>query len=857
MSVLRQMKLKKSNNNHFLGLQLLASNPRAAIYTDSSVNSINCELTEEDIQQFSSSYFTTPNKINYIKKTVNPSADSVSEISAQTCLEISKIFDIVLDFNLVFEIHKDTRISDLVALFDPNIKNIVQSYDIRDTLVYSIVDQTEFAAELSALYKLARKDSGKEFLLSHKQKINRFRKTIGTANSSDGVRIYLAKFPNVRYYKKYNQYYLHKEDKDYSGILVYICSNINNNEIDMVTSGVTSQHSIKIFYYNNHLYIEPGLITYYGSSVELELFKNILHCCLKDYDGDVVSIKRDYYDPRKDLENISIESDITIKYKVPIKIRDNGKILTKLLNTFSTTVSAEYTTCSPNVYITPSDVYNSSENYVKTCREMESSKDKITVNISRKHKIRKSTINIVNNSDKDKNFSDRYNVEVHRFPIFASGDSISTWENKVISYFKTLSNNQLDLIDKRDKLICSIYSNKITSNPYFTTPYTSFTYKNILYRSVDNIFSCNIVGTTAFTKIVDLLNVIISVAILSNKNLVEKISKHRNSLVRICTNVVEGLDCFNSFKDNRLPPIVQKIQYSNIKKLLSKSSKKDFIKNCIENPTAENIRYISPKVDIKNFIIDKEYFTSIETTNNLSLSEDSTDSTLLSFDKNNLFNECFRTAFFGRPDKSCTKVKSSCGQLTYSIVDFFEISEKNLLNPSQELIDFFQECVNCTTVILCYLLSQNNPYASRRNFGVPIECLNLINKLETTDFSKVSINKTTSSNVSLSNILNNDISEELVRKDLDMLESYVTEDLAGTNILNVTYPKVDNLIPIISNGFVSTVNNITLVRSSPKRIVGNTLLNTRAEKMPKVLIRNVIGNNLLFNQIQYVSIHKK
>jgi len=838
------MKLNKKCKNHFLGLQLLASNSKAAIFTDSSLDTIPCEIGVEELEELCSSKFLTPDRIAYVKKDVPPSAQSVMVLGSVPTKTIAKeIFNVFLNFNLVFEYDTDTRVSDLVALFDPNIKNITKDYNVEDPAISELKSEESFVDRLICLFGLAEKGCAKRFLSRNASKLQRFSLVDDVGSKQDNV-IFLVKFPNIRYYKKYNQYYIYKDDKDFDGLIFQIGSN-TIDKVQVSNGHRKSVEPVDVLLHNKDLYIHYlGGNTSYTDSYGLRQYNTVMQFFAEKANFIEFCEKEFYKKKDIDINNLL--------YKIPSSIQEGSHILIELLNKFSDSVSLSYSTYSSH---TTRALLGYTSSFAAIAQDIKNDPKKFTIDLSKNTKKRSSTLDLLNKSatNTHKTFNDRYNIQIEKFPYFAINGSLQSAHKHVLNYFKTVSPS--DLLEIRKDCLTFYNTYNTGNSDIFSTPYINFfPPRNLSHTITFTSDPSNLDCQRKSIEILEIMGVIATINILSCESTFKQIKKYRDNIVAYGANPLEGLDCFDSFQDNRLPKLIENMQYKNFKHMLSKSTKRNEIKDKICKP----VNTIYKKNDLSDFFIDIDYYESLSTAN-LSLSEDIDHNISTNSDIDKLFNECFRIVFFGRPSKKYSKIFSSKQNFFHSYVDIFKISEEKLQNPSQELIDFYQVAVSMVSVVLTFLLYSDSRLR-RHYYGSDLELSKITEKIKTSKNIELNIPVGNTYYKTIGSFLNSGHSRNTVSDDFNQFLCAIATQQEVASMLEVTrytadYQATQAKAITFPNSFSSLYFTMACYNG---RDNVKPLFNPRSQNpIPNFFARNLIGANLWYNNFQFISVYKK
>lgn len=848
------MKLNKKCKNHFLGLQLLANNSRAAIFTDSNLDTIPCDIGVEELEELCSSQFLTPDRIAYVKKDVPPSAQSVMVLGSVPTKTIAKeIFNVFLNFNLVFEYDTDTRVSDLVALFDPNIRNITRDYNVEDPLISHIKSEENFVDRLICLFGLAEKGCAKKFLDRNASKLQRLSIVDDGGSKQDNV-IFLVKFPNVRHYRKYNQYYIYKDDQDFDGLLFQIGSS-TIDEVQVSHNHRRSVETVDVLLHDKDLYIHyVGGNTSYTDTYGLKQYNTIMQFCTQKAKSIVFCEKEFYKQKDIDINNLL--------YKIPSRIQEASHILIELLNKFSDSVSLSYSTYSSHV---TRNISGYTSSFATVTQSIKNDPKKFTIDLSNNLRKRSSTLDLLNKSitSTHKTFNERYNVQIQKFPYFSLNSSLQSTQKNVLSYFKTVPSSELLDIHKD----CSTFYTTYMYIPgghtdVFSTGYADFFPPKNLQHTISFAVDPGRDYYKQSMEVLEIMGLIAAINILSCESTFKEIKKYRDNLVVYSPNTIEGLDCFNSFENNRLPKLIENMQYKNFKNMLSKSTKRNEIKDKICNPV--NKTYLKPvnsfyqKNNLSDFFIDVNYYESLSTTN-VSLSEDVDHDISTNSDIDKLFNECFRTVFFGRPNKTYSKIFSKKQNFFHSYVDIFKISEHKLQNPSQELIDFYQVAVSMVSVVLTSLLYSDSRIR-RSYYGSVPELLSITEKIEISKNTELNIPVGNTYYKTIGSFLNSDHSKNTINSDFSTFLSAIATEQETARIKEVTRYTAD--YQTTETGIISFPSSFSSLYFSMACYNGRDtvkpIFNPRSQHpIPNFFARNLVGANLWYNNFQFISMYKK
>jgi len=700
--------LNKKSKNHFLGMKLLTFNTKAAVYADSDIDSIECMIGVEELAELTNSNYVTPDAIGNLRKAGDrlPHRGNIITPGPITFTEFSRnVFGVIVNFNLVFEYHPDTKVSDILSLFDPNFKNNINFEGIKDPYISNLTSEEELAVAINVQSAFMDKQQVKKFIESNKLE----RKTFlhGNEDYSSYDFIYFVSFPNIHYLKKYDQYYIYTDCIDYQGKefafakLDTTGSNYKSLDpyfrygLDAVTD---------ILYFQNNLYIQLKSTSSYADNSDLDFFKQLVKI-VNENAAFINYIEEHNVGRRARLKELNFD------YKLKIEVKDCPELLIKILNEFRHIYSSGFNPRGPNSTKNISrTTYSINDTVTGFC--VSTTKKTINLKSNRGEPLRLDLLRSVNNEIGGK-FKDNYTLEVLRLPMFTDMTRASVsdmYSNYVIT------KSSIDLKDITNS-ICCFYTN-LYSGVYNVDNFSFGVAAGHIHTcNAFNGYNVNSQTSFPYYELPDLFMDLTYTSIFTSKRIKEALLPIYSKVKYVES--ANGEQAAVLYAKNGIPAIFRRIQYDNLTHIINKSTKGTDLIHRILNPGPDSPSIVNYKTILKNDNItnnitvnDKYYHESSNITQSLNKKD-------ISFgERSELFEQAFKSVFYGNG-------------VVPSIVDILKITEFELENPSRDLVGLFIGVCNMVSMALKQIILHPSFSKGRNYYGISPDYINLSNNIET------------------------------------------------------------------------------------------------------------------------------
>ena len=816
-------------------MKLLASNAKAAVYTDSDIDSIECPIGPEEIKELTTSNYVTPDSIGNVRKVSTGFAHrgGIFVPGPVAAIEFARnIFGARLNFNLVFEYHEDTRVSDILALFDPSIKNKVNSAVIKDSFISEIQSCEELAAGISTICSLLEPNFGRKFLENHR--INRIVSYHANEDYNNYDFIYFVPFPSIHFLKKYNQYYIYSDCVDFHGkefSFCYLQDCVGYKSYDPYFS-YGLEPITDIVYINNNLYLQLKSNTSYVDRENFEAFKellrvvneNVSYLTYKDQDYSSTGVKVNY-------------KALNFDYKIKIAARDCNDVLIKILNKFRHIYSSGFNPRGPNgvknIVKSTYSINDLVRAYTDDSKNIKTVDFRPTA-VTPKHLDLLASVNGKENSK----FKDVYTLEILRLPLFSceSTSDASDWFSDFIADQEKINPSYTHEITKNIK---SFYTN-LYSGKYSVDKFTIHTSPGHITTSNSfNAFNGQTVPFPYYDSLVamfhDVANVSLFTSVATRKKLLNCLSK-----LKYVESAYGEQSAVLLAKDG-VPSVVRSIQHTLLNNLIQKSTKGSAIADSISNPSAapamlEKYTKIIANHNITNKItIDSKYYSESAVISK-SLKKEN-----ISFGpRTELFQEIFMSAFYGNG-------------ISPGVVEILSITDAQLENPSKSLTNLFMGMVSIVSFVIRELLLHPNPKRSRNFYGISDDYIGISFDIENRILNKIipSISyNTIGSYTSTGSLACSAKSQrEVITRSMYAVFDSFREDQVVPRAENLMWDRV-----CLDRVDSDIINYICFTTSHSYR----TSINTKSHRgIPSRLPTTLIGNRISFDVSEVLVIGKR
>ena len=824
--------LNKKSKNHFLGLRQIASNAKASLYIDSELDSIPCEIGPEEISEIVSGNYVLPDSIGNMVKhgSLFRRQDDIITPGSIFTNEFSRaVLGFILDFNLVFEYHNDTQVSDILSLFDPSIKNLVKFYAVEDPLISACQSEETLSSAVQTQALLKEKGFGRKFIEKHK--IYRKLTLQNTTDYHSYQFISFIKFPNVNYLKKYNQYYIRTTSVDYHGLQFLLGSfplttSYRNHDsyFDFGIDAITD-----ITFFKDNIYLNMNSSSTYAESTHMDIYRALINLMIKN--SNYITYKDAPSNSIGDIENLKFD------YKVSVTVNNCPSLLIKILNENKHVLSSGF---NPRGAYAIKNIQKNSysiNDLVTTCFTVNLNKRTVALGVNRKNSTKLNLLESISKTGSE-SFKDIYNLTDLKLPMISCVDRsvVNSWFS---SYVYNHNSPEIisNLINFYDKLCAGTFNNN-----YLTFDVISG-HQSIINR-LNTVSSLGFPYYDLPTYILD----VCSVSIFTKTDLRKKLHKISKNIAFRHAQSTLGTQTVLLYGKKGVPETIKGIQRANIDRIIKNSTKGQEVLQVIQNTAkltgstgTEDLEVINLKYGLgAEFTLDSNYYNAIGT-KDLDFREDK----VVFNGPGDIFDQAFKAAFYGHDEFP-------------GIVNIFRIPESLLKHPDDDLIKLFMGVVSSVSTLILRLFLYPNLTQPRAYYGATNGYLEMaVNLQNTIEHTKIPAREFKNLGEYLSS-----------SKCLDTPEIF--SSILGSCEKGNVFSKVDATSIDKSNGFspfgrdkytiaISDLNTFLMENICFSTATFYKLgLNTKAKReLPAKFSTAMLGNKLWLDAIHLLLISKK
>jgi len=792
------MPLNKLAKNHLLGYKILESNLEATLYGLSDLDSITCDIEEEDIKRLldSNALISNPNNsFNYVNF---DSTRSVALPVSSYQLFSKLVFDKIADTPYLFEISSKAKVSDILQLINPDVRKLT---DVKD--YYFIGCDVSTLINCIKEYTSQITDFHQNFINKHKSN----RKVVNYPDA-DFYAINFVEFPSVFQDPKTKQYYVHDEKQSN----LYIFNDGSSNQLLQLYDFIINK---------NESYINLGTRALNGVTRQ------------SDLDDFVATI----------TTNLEIKATKTItksqkrkciSNNFTCKSNNSAKLLYNLLNKFNyNIISCNHYVVDPlicNSFIVTDSIRalavnkNSKHSY-ETFLGTKYNIDPISETLS---KYASKIVSLINNlNNKEQKIGDKYSVERELIPRIAYGTTAKPL-NAVYNYLNKYP-------DRKHGFIAKITDNLAKNNIKITNIYLDWhtDANKILINEVPaTLAQPDFAANLKYEILHEALASCFYRNVFSNVEITDKICKKMTDIADIIgVNYTIGESTARRLSYGKIPEIAKYIQHYYFKNEIGKSTKAKEVNDIIASSSSRvkigtDDMYLGIE-DLNRFKSNLPKITQIIDDNEPNYK---------------LFNACFKTTLLD----------------TNGVFDVLGLTSEEIENPNHIIMDIILSTFNITSILLEQLIYGKFTDSNEDRIG---ESTKNIEKLfaETKIQQKFETLSALSNNILSSNdgknYSNREEYEEALKYDIAGMtfKLHSNPSHAIFRVYNPTQkPEVNSL------HVFKYLSDQLMAQTRYPGIKNTNVLNTRSSRdLPNGILVNTLGNDLQVRLLEAIEIRLK